>query len=126
MPADEPIELIGFVPTSDLDRAIGFYEEILGLEHVTRDEYAAVFSSSGQSIRVVEVESLVPQPFTILGWGVLDIRSTVERLSNRGLTFIRYPHFEQDDTAIWTAPGGAKVAWFNDPDGNVLSYTQYP
>jgi len=126
MPTEDRLELIGFVPTSDLDRAVPFFREVLGLEFVTRDEYATVFSSSGQSIRVVAVGTFAPQPFTILGWRTPDLRSTVERLSRNGLAFIRYPHFEQDDAAIWTAPGGAEVAWFNDPDGNVLSYTQYP
>jgi len=126
MSSEDPHELIGFVPTSDLDRAIPFFRDILDLEFVTRDTFAAVFRSGEQSIRVVMVETFTPQPFTILGWRTLDIRSTVERLSKRGLIFIRYPHFEQDAAGIWTAPGGARVAWFHDRDGNVLSYTELP
>lgn len=120
------LEVVGFVPTSDLDRATSFFRDVVGLELVSRDGYATVFGSSGQSVRVVAVESFDPQPFTILGWRTQDIHTTVRALSGRGLKFLRYKDFDQDDVGIWTAPSGAKVAWFNDPDGNVLSFTEHP
>ena len=126
MPDHTPAELVGFVPTTDLDRAIPFFHETLGLRFLERNQFAAVFGPDEHTVRVVKVEAFVPQPFTILGWRTFDIRSTVERLSKRGLSFIRYPHFEQDDAGVWTAPSGAKVVWFHDLDGNVLSYTEIP
>jgi len=123
--SEKRLELIGFVPTTDIDRAISFFRDVLECDFVSRDEFAAVFDSVGQSIRVVAVETFDPQPFTILGWRTLDIRATVTRRTERGLTFLRYPHFKQDELGIWSSPSGAKVAWFNDPDGNVLSYTEH-
>jgi len=124
--ANAQLEMVGFVPTTDLERAIPFFRDVLGLGFVARDEFAAVFGSDGQSIRVIAVDTFDPQPFTILGWRTPDIQPTVKRLSDKGLRFIRYPHFDQDDLGIWRAPSGAQVAWFNDPDGNVLSYTEHP
>jgi catechol 2,3-dioxygenase-like lactoylglutathione lyase family enzyme len=125
MESKSPPDMVGFVPTRDLARAIPFFRNVLDLEFVSRDEIAAVFVSNGQLLRVVAVGTFTPQPFTILGWRTSDLRSTVGRLSDKGLEFIRYPHFDQDDLGIWTAPSGAKVAWFNDRDGNVLSYSEY-
>jgi catechol 2,3-dioxygenase-like lactoylglutathione lyase family enzyme len=117
--------MIGFVPTNDLDNATPFFRDVLGFEFVARDEFAAVFMSNGQTFRVVTVGDFSPHSFTILGWRTPDIRATARRLAAKGLAFIQYRHFDQDDVGIWTAPGGAKVAWFHDPDGNVLSYTEY-
>jgi hypothetical protein len=61
------------------------------------------------------------QPFTVAGWGVPDVAVTVEALTGLGVGFNRYEGLEQDDLGIWTAPGGDRVAWFADPDGNTLS-----
>jgi hypothetical protein len=57
---------------------------------------------------------------------VADINATVQALASRGVVFERYPQLPQDKHGIWRAPGGACVAWFRDPDGNVLSVTQLP
>ena len=78
------------------------------------------------SIRVTRVENVANAPYTVLGWDVRDIRSTALALGERGLTFARYPGMEQDELGIWTAPGGSQIAWFRDPDGNVLSIAQHP
>jgi predicted enzyme related to lactoylglutathione lyase len=77
-------------------------------------------------LRVTTVQEHNPAPFTVLGWGVKSIEDTVERLTAAGVEFQRYPRInEGDPKGIWTAPGGARVAWFKDPDGNVLSVTQF-
>jgi len=49
----------------------------------------------------------------------------VEELSGRGVSFEIYDGFGQTDQGIMTFPNGAKVAWFKDPDGNLLSLDQY-
>jgi catechol 2,3-dioxygenase-like lactoylglutathione lyase family enzyme len=114
------------VATVDPPRARTFYEEVLGLKLVADDAFALVFDVAGTMLRVTRVEALEPQPFTVLGWSADDIESAVRALADRGVGFERYPGLEQDDLGIWASPGGARVAWFKDPDGNTLSLTQQP
>ena len=83
-----------------------------------------VFDCGGVQLRIQKVETLQPHPFTALGWGVASIRRSVAALVKRGVSFERYPFLAQDDLGIWPAPSGAKVAWFKDPDGNLLSLTE--
>jgi len=70
-------------------------------------------------------EGFKPFPFTILGWSVDDIAKTVQGLQKRGVTFERYVGMDQDHLGIWTSPGGAAIARFKDPDGNVLSLSEH-
>ena len=116
--------VVAFVPTSDLAAAREFYGTILGLPIVEESPFALVVDGNGTSIRITPVPDLHPQPFTILGWQVDDIRTTVARLGARGVEFHRYEGMEQTDEGIWQSPGGAQVAWFGDPDGNTLSLTE--
>ena len=116
---------IALVATTDAERARAFYEGTLGLRFVADEDFALVFDLGGVPLRIARVESLTPQPFTVLGWRVDDIEATVETLGGRGVVFERYPGLEQDPTGVWTSPGGARVAWFRDPDGNTLSLTQF-
>ena len=113
--------VIGFIPTKDFRRAKAFYGAKLGLRLVATDKFALVFESGGTTIRVVKVSGFEPAGFTILGWRVDDIQQRVAALLERGVVFERFPWMKQDAQGIWIAPGGARVAWFKDPDGNVLS-----
>jgi len=114
--------LVAFIPTTDLKRAREFYEGTLGLTVTDVNPYALVLRSGDIMLRVTKVQRLTPHPFTVLGWEVPDIHRTIESLT--GAVFQTYDGIEQDDHAVWTAPGGAKVAWFCDPDGNTLSITE--
>jgi hypothetical protein len=76
-------------------------------------------------LRVTAVGEAARAPYTVLGWRVRDIAGTVRELARRGVSFLRYDGLGQDEDGIWTTPGGDKVAWFADPDGNVLSVTQF-
>lgn len=121
-------KLIAFLPTRDLAKARAFYESVLGL-HLAGDytPVAQVFDASGTMLRVTAVGDYSPAPFTILGWQVDSIESTVERLALAGVSLLRYKGMnENDPRGIWTSPAGARVAWFHDPDGNVLSVTEFP
>jgi len=119
-------KIIGFVPISDAARAKSFYAEKLGLKFVSEDSFAVVFDANGNMLRLTRVQEVRPQPFTILGWQVSDIAATVQRLQAAGVEFERYADFmKQDELGIWTAPGGSRVAWFKDPDGNILSVSQH-
>jgi len=117
-------KIIAFVPTTDAQRARDFYEQKLGLKFVSDDSFALVFDANGIMLRVVKLKEYAPAQFTILGWEVPDALQAVSKLQARGVQFERYPWAQQDELGIWNAPGGAKVAWFKDPDGNVLSISQ--
>ncbi len=119
-------DVIGFIPTKDAALARNFYEKTLGLRFLSDDLFAIVMESNGTMIRIAQVKDYTPVPFTILGWNVENIEEEVATLADRGVSFKRYPWLEQTESSVWIAPGGAKVAWFQDPDGNVLSLSQHP
>lgn len=121
-------DVVAFAPTTDPAKARAFYEGILGL-HLASDEqpFALVFDANGIMLRVTTVHDLTPQQFTILGWRVTDIQATVDRLAAAGVSFERFKGMNDGDPrGIWNAPSGARIAWFKDPDGNVLSVTEFP
>jgi catechol 2,3-dioxygenase-like lactoylglutathione lyase family enzyme len=118
--------IVAFVPTKDAGKARAFYEGVLGLRFVTDDGFALVFDANAIMVRVAKVPpSFTPAQFTILGWQVTGIEKVVTGLQAKGVQFERYGFLKQDELAIWTAPSGDKVAWFKDPDGNVLSVSQH-
>jgi catechol 2,3-dioxygenase-like lactoylglutathione lyase family enzyme len=123
MLANSPI--VAFVATTDASRAKAFYRDVLGLLLISEDEFALVFDANGTMLRVAIVGDIVLAPYTVLGWQVGDIDAAVRGLAAKGITFERYPWMEQDDLGIWSAPSGAKVAWFKDPDGNLLSVSRH-
>lgn len=115
---------IAFLATTRPDRARAFYAETLDLPLVADEALALVFDLHGVPLRVQKVAEFVPQSFTVLGWEVADAAATVARLRDRGVAFERYPFLEQDADGLWDAADGTRVAWFKDPDGNLLSLTQ--
>jgi catechol 2,3-dioxygenase-like lactoylglutathione lyase family enzyme len=116
---------IAFTLTTDPDRARAFYESVLGLAFLRQDDYALVFDANGTQLRVSMTPAHTPAEHPVLGWAVADIAATVRGLVAAGVQFERYPFLEQDALGIWTSPdGAAKVAFFKDPDGNVLSLTE--
>jgi len=119
-------QLVAFVPTRDPARAKSFYRDVLGLP-LLADElpFALVFDAHGVSLRVTVVPDYPAVEHTILGWRVKDIVLAAKALENAGVKFSRYPGMRQDELGIWTSPGGARVAWFKDADGNTLSITQH-
>jgi len=118
-------EIVAFAATSDPNRAKAFYKDILGLHLVSEDHFAIVFDAAGTMLRVTNVGEFTPHPFTVLGWDTVDIAGEIHSLAKAGVKFERFPGMTQDDLGIWTAPGGAQIAWFKDPDGNILSLTQF-
>ena len=116
---------IGFVPVRDLAVARAFYEGMLGLRVVDETPFALVLDAGGTMLRVTPVPGLAARPFTVVGWNVPDIGAVVSALAGRGVQFARYDGLTQDDLGIWTTPGGDRVAWFTDPDGNTLSLTTF-
>jgi catechol 2,3-dioxygenase-like lactoylglutathione lyase family enzyme len=119
-------DIVAFLPTTDAERARSFYEGVLGLSFVKDDGFAMVLDANGIMIRVAKVgKDFVPAKFTILGWQVSDIENVARSLQAKGVRFEIFGFFKQDELGIWIAPTGDKVAWFKDPDGNVLSVSQH-
>jgi predicted enzyme related to lactoylglutathione lyase len=117
-------KLKAFVPTTKPGEAKSFYKDVLGLKFLSQDDYALEFEANGTLLRIAIVGEFDPQAFTVLGWNVEDIVSTIRSLNDKNIFCEKYDFFEQDDLGIWTSPNGSKVAWFKDPDGNVLSLTE--
>jgi catechol 2,3-dioxygenase-like lactoylglutathione lyase family enzyme len=117
-------ELVAFVATTDLERSHDFYGGVLGLRQIETTPFANVYDVGGTTLRVTLVQQRTPAPYTVLGWQVADIAATVATLTARGIAMKLIDGIGQDDDGIWTAPGGARIAWFEDPDGNVLSVGQ--
>jgi len=118
-------KMVGFVPTKDYDKARAFYEGKLEFEFVSLDQYALVMSVGGHRIRIAKVPNFTPLQGTILGWEVKNIETVVNWLRDRGVPSEKYPFVQDRELGIWTTPNGDKVAWFKDPDGNVLSVSQH-
>ena len=118
-------KLIAFVSTTNADRARAFFRDTLKLTLVSEDGFALVFDSGGTHLRVSIAKEVIPAPYTVLGWDVKDIRETVIALKTAGVVFEIFGFFKQDELGIWTAPSGDQVAWFKDPDGNILSVSHH-
>ena len=118
--------MVGFVPTTDYEKARAFYEGKLGFEFISLDQFALVVKVGGHTIRITKMPNFAPLQGTILGWEVGDIVAVVGWLKDRGVLVEKYPFIQDQELGIWTAPGGARIAWFKDPDGNVLSVSQHP
>jgi|SRR5580658_2311025 catechol 2,3-dioxygenase-like lactoylglutathione lyase family enzyme len=118
-------KIIAFVPTTDSAKARSFYEGKLGLEFVGEDTFALVMRAGETMIRIAKAQDFTAPAYTVLGWEVTNIEEVVAWLQQRGVAFEKYPWVEDKEAGIWIAPGGDKVAWFKDPDGNVLSVSQH-
>jgi catechol 2,3-dioxygenase-like lactoylglutathione lyase family enzyme len=119
---------VGFIPTTKPEAARAFFEKTLGLRFESADQFAIVFrvGPANMMLRVTIAPEFMPFPFTVFGWQVHDIVASVTELAGKGVEFTRYGFMEQDERGIWSGPGGTKVAWFRDPDGNTLSLSEHP
>jgi catechol 2,3-dioxygenase-like lactoylglutathione lyase family enzyme len=120
-------DIVGFISIVDVPRAKEFYRDTLGLTLLFEEPpFALVFDAHGIMLRLGMAKELPPAHGTVLGWNVPDITAAVKELAEAGVRFERFPPMKQDELGIWTSPTGAKVAWFKDPDGNILSISEHP
>ena len=117
--------MIGFLMTAQPENAQVFFSQKLGFQFLRDDGFALVFDANGTMLRIAKMKSVTPAQGTVLGWQVQNIESAVKELANAGITFERYDFMHPDPQGVVTFPGGDKVAWFKDPDGNVLSLSQH-
>ena len=118
-------KLIGFVLTKDYDKARDFFEEKLGFTFVSLDQFALVMKAGEHLIRISKAPNFTPLQGTVLGWEVQDVPAVVRWLKGRGVECEKYPWVEDKELGIWTTPNGDQVAWFKDPDGNVLGVSRH-
>ncbi len=118
-------KMIAFAITGRPEEAKEFYSEKLGFPFLRDDGFALVFDAHGTMLRISKVQSFTPAAYTVMGWEVSEIAAAVEDLSGKGVKFERYEFMHPDGQGIVTFPTGDKVAWFKDPDGNVLSVSQH-
>jgi len=116
---------VAFVASTDLARAERFYVDTLGLRRKDRDDFGLVVEANGVTIRVARVDDFEPQAFTVLGFDVDDVERVARGLASKGIEFERYAGMKQDSSGIWTSPGGSRIAWFKDADGNILSIAEH-
>lgn len=116
---------MAFAVTADSPGCRAFYEGKLGFAFVEEDEYAVVFNANGTILRLQKAKAHTPAMYTVLGWKTSDIRATVAKLGSAGVKVERFEWMSiQDASGVATFANGDKVAWFKDPDGNVLSVAQ--
>ena len=116
---------VAFLVTTDPGRATTFYRDVLGFKFVMDDGFALVFNAHGTMLRIGKAVEFKPAQNTVLGWEMDDIQEAVSELARRGIAFDRHPRMAADEHGVHTFPTGDKVAWFKDPDGNVLSISQH-
>jgi catechol 2,3-dioxygenase-like lactoylglutathione lyase family enzyme len=117
--------IVGFVMTTRPEQATAFYRDTLGFTFLKDDGFALVFDAHGSMLRVGKAKAFTPANATILGWEVEDIQGVVAELKQRGVSFERPPGMPLDEHGVCTFPGGDRVAWFKDPEGNLLSVSQH-
>src|SRR5215470_9338589 len=119
--------MIGFVSTADAEKARAFYGDVLGVRLTHEDQYGLVFDANGTMLRDSKGSTSPPAPGTVLGWEVDDIHAAIHAHVARGVKFEQWnqPFMKQDEHGVWTPPTGDQVAWFKDPDGNVLSISRH-
>lgn len=124
-PIANPARAFGSFSVDDVDAARRFYDETLGLRvtEMDMDGYRLITLNldRGKDVLVYPKPDHTPASFTVLNFPVDDIDAVVDELTGRGVSFLRYNHFDQDGKGVERSGEGPLIAWFTDPAGNVLS-----
>jgi predicted enzyme related to lactoylglutathione lyase len=111
---------------NDIQKAKTFYHEVLGLNVSEMQEMMilTLHITGGTDIIIYPKPNHTPATFTILNFPVDNIDKAVDELTNRGVKFLHYDgELKTDEKGIFRG-GGPKIAWFEDPAGNILSVLQ--
>lgn len=116
---------VAFLYVTDRDKALSFYCEKLGFQLRSSDAFGDFIDVGRGLIRMTTMPDHTASPHPVLGWDIGDIVAAVEALRDRSVVLNIHEGMGQDELGIWTAPDGrSKVAFFSDPDGNVLTLSQ--
>ena len=121
----ESVAFIAFTGTARPELAKKFYRDSLGFRQIEESAQDLVFDTGRTMLRITILENFAPQPFTVLGWAVADLEREMDRLTANGIIFEVFKGLSQDARGVCTFPSGDRVAWFRDPDGSMLSLTQF-
>lgn len=125
MPLPATARPVSFILTADRAKTKPFYADVLGLKLIAEEDFGVVFDlGGGATLRLTDIKDHRPGPHTVLGWEVPDIRAAMAELRAKGVRFEIYEGFGQDEDGVWCFQD-AKLAWFNDPEGNNLSLAQH-
>ncbi|PHR91220.1 MAG: glyoxalase [Robiginitomaculum sp.] len=113
-----------FLATVKAEECLAFYTQVLGLDLREENDFALVFDLKGVELRISKVPTFNTMPFTVLDWQVPDLSSAMDELEERGVKFEHYDQMGMDERNVWSSPDGTKIAWFKDPDGNILSISE--
>jgi len=111
--------------TARLAEAERFYGEVLGLRVQRRSHGGVIYDVGGSDLLVMPVPSFEPSAHTVVGFAVADLDKVTAALAARNVQWMRIPQLTHDQAGVVMTPWGARVLWFRDPDGNVLSVVQY-
>ncbi len=118
-------DLVAFAATARPDEARAFYRDVLGLTLLEDFQFALVFDANGTMLRIAKVDAVLPSSNTVLGWSVPDLDRVMAEFVAKGIAFEWFPGLNDPETGIWTTGRGDRVVWFKDPDGNLLSLTEF-
>lgn len=110
------------IAVHDMENAVDFYSNILGLDRVARNHAGYVFEAGGGLIGLHESPTAGSGQATCAWWTVDSVETIVKQLKSRGITFdenYELPRTEKKGD-IYLISENMKAAWFRDPDGNIL------
>lgn len=113
-----------FIQTAKHQEALDFYQDVLGLPMIDDAGHAFIFRAHNTELLLTKVKKFEATNYTVFGWKVNDINEIIKTLTDAGVQFIQFKHLKQTPEGIWKAQNGSQIAWFKDPDGNVLSIAQ--
>jgi catechol 2,3-dioxygenase-like lactoylglutathione lyase family enzyme len=118
--------LQAIITTARPDAARAFYGDTLGLKLLEDNQFGFVFAGQIGFLRIAKLTATIPSPNAVAGFMVTDVEGTARQLLAKGVKLERFGFLQQDELGLWTAPDGAKIGWFRDPDLNLLSISQRP
>jgi catechol 2,3-dioxygenase-like lactoylglutathione lyase family enzyme len=108
---------------NDLQKAKDFYQQKLGLEVASNNEYMLTLKiAGGNNILLYLKPNHTPATFTVLNFPVSNVEEVVDKLTDTGVKFLQYEgDIKTDAKGIHRGEGEPTIAWFADPAGNILS-----
>ncbi len=116
-------KIITTIAVHDIENAVDFYENVLGLKRVELNNAGHVFEGgAGGHIGLHQSPTAGSGQATVAWWVVDDVEKTVKDLKARGVTFEKNYDLPMTERRgdIYILDDTQRAAWFKDPDGNIL------
>jgi predicted enzyme related to lactoylglutathione lyase len=111
-----------YIPALDVQRARNFYEQMIGL--TLKEDYAGgvIYECGGTEVFLYPTDNAGTSKASQAYWQVDDVEAEVAELKARGVVFEEYEGFAMKNSIA--TGGGAKTAWFKDPEGNIMAISE--